>query len=108
MTRRYASHLICIPPYGYLARWAVELRDGRVERVFPCREEPEDTRWMPGIILLTDAGGEEWHTHLRPERLESVPGEVARKLHTLRAVHLYPFDFTAMKPVAGTQRTQLR
>lgn len=83
--KRFASHYLFSPEQGFLKQQVVELEGEFVVRTFPLTEEIESVEWMPGVIELTPgaAGG-------------------------LYAYLLYPFDFTSMQPVAGTQRRQLR
>ena len=83
--KRYASHYLFLPERGYLKQHAIEVEAGRVVRIFPLSEEIEDTEWLPGVIVL----------HRESDA-------------SLTPFLLYPFDFTTMQPVAGTQRRQLR
>lgn len=79
---RYASHYLYVPQAGFLKNHAVEVEAGRVVRYFALHDEHEDTQWLPGIIEIAST-------------------------ETMEAFHLYPFDFTTMKPVDGTQRRRL-
>lgn len=85
MTKRYASHYVFLPEAGYLRQHVVEVEDGYVVRVFPLEGETEDVEWLPGVISLFPEG--------------SGGGLVP--------CWLYPFDFKAMQPVAGTRRRRL-
>lgn len=107
--KRYASHLLFLPRYGYLERYAVEMKEGIVIRLFPLTEEVENTEWLPGVIALlsaedADAPGFEQHR----ERLKEVPADTEERLPLLTAFLFSPFDFTTMRPGAGTRRRQLR
>lgn len=83
--RRYAAHYLYHPGRGYLKQYVVEVEEGRVVRFFPLVEELEDVEWLPGLITLEsgDADG------------------------SLIAYYDYPFDFTLMRPAAGTRRRPL-
>lgn len=52
--KRYASHFLFLPRYGYLRQFAVEMEGGHAVRIFPLSEEVENTEWLPGVILLLD------------------------------------------------------
>ncbi len=86
--KRYASHYLFVPGSGYLKQHVIEVEDGYVRRMFPLTEEIEDVEWLPGVIEL--------QLELIQEEEQWVP------------YLLFPFDFTSMQPVAGTQRKQLR
>ena len=50
--KRYASHFIFIPGYGYLKQYVVEVEKGCAVSVFPLTEEIEGVEWFPGVIAL--------------------------------------------------------
>lgn len=118
--KRYASHFLFLPGYGYLRQFAVETRKGRAVRIFPLSEEMENTEWLPGVILLLnedirqDITSYESYfntTHILP----SVPESLSHNLEdgkerpvSFIPYLLFPFDFTMMQPVAGTRHRQLR
>ena len=52
--KRYASHFIFIPGYGYLKQYVVEVKQGSAVSVFPLTEEIEGVEWFPGVIALLD------------------------------------------------------
>jgi hypothetical protein len=37
--KRFASHFLFLPAYGYLKQYAVETEEGSVVRIFPLTEE---------------------------------------------------------------------
>ena len=76
--KRFASHYLFLPGYGYLKQYVVEVDQGYAVRIFPLKEEVEDVEWLPGVIALFPEGPD---------------GELASYLY-------YPFDFNAMQPVA--------
>lgn len=39
--KRFASHFLFLPAYGYLKQYAVETEEGVVVRLFPLTEEME-------------------------------------------------------------------
>lgn len=111
--KRYASHYLFLPGYGYLKYFSLDMEDGRVARMYPLSEEVEDTEWLPGIIVLLNG-------HMRNEAasyeayfytaltLSSVPESVEERLSSFIPYLLSPFDFTTMRPVAGTRHRRLR
>ena len=50
--KRFASHFLFLPAYGYLKQYAVETEEGSVVRIFPLTEEIENVEWLPGAIVL--------------------------------------------------------
>ncbi len=106
---RYAAHYVYLPDYGFLKQHVVEMLDGHVTALFPLTSEIENTEWQPGVIVLTDSEHEVDASLFRVKTLlKGVPSEVKNKLSQWIPVLLFPFDFTGMKPVAGTQRIRLR
>lgn len=116
--KRYASHYLFLPGYGYLKQFSVETAGGRVMRMYPLPEEVEDTEWLPGVILLLN--GEMRNADMRNNPtsyelyfdtalpLSSVPGSVEERAASFIPYLLSPFDFTTMRPVAGTRHRRLR
>lgn len=107
--KRYASHFLFLPRYGFLERRVVELQEGRVSRVFPLTEEVENTEWMPGVIALLPPDADAMPDFSRsPRKLPAMPSAIgAAQLRACVPVLFFPFDFTAMQPVAGTRRRPL-
>ncbi len=107
--KRYASHLLFFPAYGYVEQYAIEMREGQVVRIFPLEEEIESTEWLPGIIVLLsneDDGIPDFDNCCR--RLDATPLEIEEKLSSLFPVLFFPFDFTTMSPGVETRRIPLR
>ena len=50
--KRFASHFLFLPAYGYLKQYVVETEEGIVVRLFPLTEEIENVEWLPGAIVL--------------------------------------------------------
>ena len=50
--KRFASHFLFLPAYGYLKQYAIETEEGIVVRLFPLTEEIENVEWLPGAIVL--------------------------------------------------------
>ena len=50
--KRFASHFLFLPAYGYLKQYAIETEEGIVVRLFPLTEEMENVEWLPGAIVL--------------------------------------------------------
>ncbi len=111
--KRYASHFLLLPGYGYLKQSVVEMEGNRVTRIFLLSEEIENTEWLPGIIILLnkDIGNNVTlcESYFRkPYILSSIPERVEKQLSSLIPYLLFPFDFTTMQPVAETQHRLLR
>ena len=114
--KRYASHYIYVPGIGFLKQYVVELCEGQVVSLFPLTEEIESVEWLPGVILLSA----EQHIGKNVKELNAAD-KCSTLLHSISSMIeadivasgltpylLYPFDFTAMQPVAGTRHRQLR
>lgn len=82
--RRYASHVLFLPGQGYLKQYVVETEEGYAVNTYPLTEEIEDAEWLPGAIILQTVNDK------------------------LLPVYYSSFDFTAMRPVAGTPHRLLR
>lgn len=107
--KRYSSHFLFLPEYGYLKRQVVEMEEEGIVRIFPLTEEVENTEWLPGVILLLPAAGVNMPEFGRQrDLLEAIPLEVEERLSSFTPFILFPFDFTTMRPVAGTRRRPLR
>ena len=52
--KRFASHFLFLPAYGYLKQYAIETEEGMVVRLFPMTEEIENVEWLPGHNFLLD------------------------------------------------------
>lgn len=113
--KRFASHLIFIPSYGYLQYHVVELADGHVEDLFPMTGESENVEWLPGAIVLVTA--EEFssleqgawtdsffvQSHL--SAASCLPSGIWRQRLSL----YYPrFNVMAMQPACGIRHRQLK
>ena len=111
---RYASHYLQIAPDTFLRQQVVEVVEGRVVRHFPLTTEVEDVVWMPGVIALER---EEECPSKSPadhpdDATAGLPDDATADLPDDATVGLtpyiyYPFDFTAMRPVAATRRRRL-
>lgn len=113
MIRRYASHFICLPGYGYLRQYVVEVKEGHVVAVFPLAEEIENVEWFPGVIALLsekEVTLEKLHKIFQKrEVLNEIPEDFCKELFPagLLPCLFYPFDFTTMQPADGTRHKQL-
>lgn len=112
--KRYASHFIFIPGYGYLKQYVVEVEKGCVVSVFPLTEEIEGVEWFPGVIALLTAKGDvpaKLHDIFQKQKevLKEAPETFYKdqSLSKLIPYLFYPFDFTTMQPVGGTRHRQL-
>lgn len=132
--KRFASHYLLIPAVGFMKQQAVEITsEGVVQSIFTLTEEIESVEWMPGVIILLSANQIE--EILMEERknngmfFKNIPlfqsnlpiilnqssqclneylNESEKKGEALFPYLFYPFDFTSMQPVDGTQRKLLR
>ena len=111
--KRFASHFLFLPAYGYLKQYAIETEEGMVVRLFPLTEEIENVEWLPGaIVLLTQNELKE------PDTIFSLTNASRNLLITppsfidgscgLMPVYFSNFDITTMLPVDGTRHKLLR
>ena len=133
--KRFASHFLFLPAYGYLKQYAIETEEGMVVRLFPLTEEIENVEWLPGaIVLLTqeelkklDANFNSAHTFQElsktspefyynagdvlvnfPRSFTKTPPPSIDGSCRLLPVYFSNFDITTMLPVAGTRHKLLR
>ena len=134
--KRYAAHYLFLPKVGFIKQQVVEITtEGVVQNIFPLKEEIESVEWFPGVIaLISEIDAEiiknngvilkiiplikknteslfknqcivlEQSSHCFFEALE----EYKKRGISLFPFLFYPFDFTSMQPVAGTQHRLLR
>ena len=115
MIKRFASHFIFLPGYGYLKQYVVGVEEGRVVSVFPLTEEIEGVEWFPGVIVLLNneediSKGYSGIFQKANEVLQELPEVFCQETFPSRisAYLFYAFDFTTMQPVGGTQHRPLR
>lgn len=115
MIKRFASHFIFLPGYGYLKQYVVGVEEGRVVSVFPLTEEIEGVEWFPGVIVLLNneediSEGYSGIFQKSSEVLEELPEFFCQETFPsgISAYLFYPFDFTTMQPVGGTRHRPLR
>lgn len=133
--KRFASHFLFLPAYGYLKQYVVETEEGIVVRLFPLTEEIENVEWLPGaIVLLTqeelkklDANFISTPTFQElsktspefyynsgdvlvnfPRSFTKTPPPSIDRSCRLLPVYFSNFDITTMLPVAGTRHKLLR
>lgn len=113
--KRFASHYLYVPKYGFLKQHVVETTDeGYASAIFLLTEEIESVEWFPGVIVLApDAGNnlDHFYKELKVTFNQTITtmADMESISHLKLSVYLlYPFDFTSMQPVAGTRRKQLR
>lgn len=114
MMKRYASHFIFIPEYGYLKQYVVEVEEGYAVSVFPLTEEIEGVEWFPGVIaLLTERDNASAAGYAifqkQTDILKEIPGTFCKEQFPCGLIPylFYPFDFTTMQPGDGTRHRQL-
>lgn len=106
---RYAAHYLFLPGRGFLRHYVVQMREGRIEALFPLSRESENTEWHPGVIALVDGGVDVASlSFAAKDVLADVPVAVLSRLSQLVPVLWFPFDFTKMEPAAGTRHILLR
>lgn len=114
--KRYASHYLYIPDTGFLKQYVVELNEGRVVSLFRLTEEIESVEWMPGVIVLSteldiDRNVKKLNASGKCSTLSCSVSSMMKQNILASEFYpylLYPFDFTAMQPVAETRHRQLR
>lgn len=133
--KRFASHFVFLPAYGYLKQYVVETAEGVAVRLFPLAEEIENVEWLPGaIVLLTQDALKEldiklfsksdfqscsktptefYYNSVRillkssQDLLKAPPPAIDGRCRLL-PVYFSDFDITTMLPVAGTRHRLLR
>lgn len=134
--KRFAAHYLFLPDVGFMKQQVVEVTaEGTVLRVFSLVEEVESVEWFPGVIVLIPEvgleriGGGEVTLEIVPvfeKKIEeffencpavceqaspcfseSIDGYKNREI-SLFPYLFYPFDFTSMRPDAGTRHRLLR
>ena len=115
MIKRFASHFIFLPGYGYLKQYVVGVEEGQVVSAFPLTEEIEGVEWFPGVIALLNneediSKGYSGIFQESNEVLEELPEVFCQETFPsgINAYLLYPFNFTTMLPVGGTRHRLLR
>lgn len=127
--KRFAAHYLLLPAVGFFKQYAVEITDEGVAcDVFPLTEEVESVEWMPGVIILLTKDQlddiknigkidlKHWDVFFNlsnvsnqsSQCLKITFNELKKREEGLFPYLLYPFDFTSMQPVAGTQHRLLR
>ncbi len=109
--KRYASHFLFLPEYGYLKQHVIEMEEEHVFSISPLTEETENTEWFPGVIALlrySEQSEESDFFDKSDDTLSAVPQSIEKELPFLIPYLFYHFDFTTMRPVAETRRRQLR
>ncbi len=115
MIKRFASHFIFLPGYGYLKQYVVGVEERRVVSAFPLTEEIEGVEWFPGVIALLDnkediSEGYSGIFQKSSEVLQELPEVFCKETFPsgISAYLFYPFDFITMQPVVGTRHRLLR
>jgi hypothetical protein len=104
--KRYASHYLLLPKYGFLKQYVIEMKGREVLRIFLLPEEMENVEWYPGIILLSekeeDRDGIILLFQIQYSLLNGIPDAFQTNSCIERIAYLlYPFDFERMT-IAGT------
>lgn len=119
--KRFTSHYIHIPSYGFIKQFIVELNEeGYVSSLYKFVEEAESIIWTPGVIGIFDLqtlqienineiNEDEIYKKLTFSDSSPLKTELPVKyrgnidnLH-LDAIRFYPFDYTLMKPTSDTR-----
>ena len=102
--KRFASHFLFLPAYGYLKQYAIETEEGIVVRLFPLTEEIENVEWLPGaIVLLTQNELKDASRNLLITPPSFIDGSCG-----LMPVYFPNFDTATLLPAAGTRHKLLR
>lgn len=112
--KRYASHFLFLPEYGYLKQYVIETEEGCVVHAFPLTEEIENVEWLPGaIVLLMSKELEEYDNDSKKAPIK-FPHNLLKDFPTLVypdyglfPVYFSHFDITTMLPVSGTRHKLL-
>ncbi|KAA6322851.1 hypothetical protein EZS27_027652 [termite gut metagenome] len=110
--KRYASHYLLLPEYGFLKQCAVEMKGREVLRIFLLPEEKENVEWYPGIILLSekeeDRDGIILLFRVQYNLINEIPGAFQTNSCVERIAYLlYPFDFDRMTIIRTTRIRKL-
>lgn len=114
--KRFASHYVYIPSYGFLKQYVIEINsNGCVAALYPLEEEAESIIWIPGVILLitqvqlsevektrTLPVGKTIAFDEKQVKIELPVGYNPATDLKLTAIRLYPFDFIRMQPTENT------
>ena len=106
--KRFASHFLFLPAYGYLKQYAIETEEGMVVRLFPLTEEIENVEWLPGaIVLLTQNELKEpdpiFSLTNASRNLSITPPSFIDGSCGLMPVYFPNFDTTTLLPAAGAR-----
>lgn len=112
--KRYASHFLFLPEYGFLKQYVIETEEGCVVHAFPLTEEIENVEWLPGaIVLLTPKELQECDSDsagiplkFPPKLLKDFPPFIYQD-YRLVPVYFSNFDITTMLPASGTRHKLL-
>ena len=89
MMKRYASHYLYLPGYGFLWHYVVQMHENCVEALFPMSDEIESTEWQPGVIALVPLEADVSALSFNSKDiLSEVPVEVDRKSTRLNSSHI--------------------
>ena len=107
--KRYASHLLFLPRYGYIRQHVVELENGCVRHIFPFTHEVEDTQWMPGIMIILPTLDieQEIRKELLLKKIDVLSLPVVEACCGQYLCWCFPFDFSKMQFFAETRHTRL-
>lgn len=134
--KRFAAHYLFLPNAGFMKQHVVEITaEGAVRSIFPLKEEVESVEWFPGVIVLLPETDLEIEINAgtvlaniptfisnisilfgkHPNVLEQTSqcfwealDKYKKREIALFPFLFYPFDFTSMQLVAGTQHRLLR
>ena len=101
--KRFAAHYLWSQQTGLQKQYVVEISEGFALKTFPLTEEIESVEWHPGLIVLSP----EREISLETLKLMMQLPQISDEPQPLYAHLFYPFGFTLMQPVAGTQHRLL-
>lgn len=113
--KRFASHYLFLPEYGFLKQYIVDIDNaGVITCIAPLVHEQEAVSWLPGLISFIPKGIIEdeiplFITHSirkSPILLEHIPLSsllLEDYLNGKATIWAYPFSFADMQPFVHTK-----
>lgn len=113
--KRFASHYLFLPEYGFLKQYIVEMNNaGVITCITPLICEQESVSWLPGIIVFVPKKMAIveiplFITHCIREKqillkdISTLSLFPSNYFSDKTAVYLYPFDFDNMQPLVNTK-----
>lgn len=100
--KRFASHYLYLPGYGFLKQYVIEVKSsGEINRFFPLIDEMASIEWMPGVLIVSSDSTIKENCFDISDILEELPGNFLSEITGKKILlfRIYPFDFVNMKPI---------